>query len=111
MKGESIADFSRRLRALVDTGTVDRLVLDLRLNRGGDGTLNRPLLLSLIKARKLEGPGKLFVIIGRSTFSAAQFLVNQLEAYTDAVFVGEPSGGKEPVQSTKYKVQSSKKIV
>jgi hypothetical protein len=70
------------------------LVLDLRLNRGGNGTLNRPLLVSLIKARKLEGPGKQFVIIGRSTFSAAQFLVNDLERYTEAVFVGEPSGGK-----------------
>src|SRR5688572_391776 len=44
--------------------------------------------------KKLEGEGKLFVLIGRSTFSAAQFLVNDLEQYTDAVFVGEPSGGK-----------------
>jgi tetratricopeptide (TPR) repeat protein len=92
--GESIEDFSRRLLAFMDTAAVERLVLDLRLNRGGDGTLNRPLLLSLIKARKLDRPGKLFAIIGRSTFSAAQFLVNELERYTDAVFVGEPSGGK-----------------
>jgi hypothetical protein len=91
---ESLADFSGRLLAFVDTAAVDRLVLDLRLNRGGDGTLNRPLLLALIKARKLDGPGRLFSIIGRSTFSAAQFLVNELEGYTDAVFVGEPSGGK-----------------
>jgi tetratricopeptide (TPR) repeat protein len=91
---ESLSQFSQRLLAFLDTVQVDRLVLDLRLNRGGDGTLNPPLLLSLIKARKLDGPGKLFVIIGRSTFSAAQFLVNELEQYTDAVFVGEPSGGK-----------------
>lgn len=94
MERESLADFSRRVLALVDTADVDRLVLDLRLNRGGNGTLNRPLLVSLIKARKLDGPGKLFAIIGRSTFSAAQFMVNDLERYTDAVFVGEPSGGK-----------------
>jgi tetratricopeptide (TPR) repeat protein len=94
MERESLADFSRRVLALVDTADVDRLVLDLRLNRGGNGTLNRPLLVSLIKARKLDGPGKLFAIVGRSTFSAAQFMVNDLERYTDAVFVGEPSGGK-----------------
>jgi hypothetical protein len=92
--GESLVDFSRRLLAFVDTAAVERLVLDLRLNRGGDGSFNRPLLLSLIKARKLEGEGKLFIVIGRSTFSAAQFMVNQLERYTDAIFVGEPSGGK-----------------
>ena len=36
--------------------------------------------------------GRLLVLIGGSTFSAAQTLVNQLERYTDACFVGEPSG-------------------
>jgi hypothetical protein len=91
---ESIAQFAGRLRAVVDSIPNTRLVLDLRLNRGGNGSLNRPLLLSLIKSKNLEGRGRLFVIIGRSTFSAAQFLVNELEQYTDAVFVGEPSGGK-----------------
>jgi len=91
---ESISQFADRLRALLDSASSPRLVLDLRLNRGGNGSLNRPLLLSLIKSRTLEGRGKLFVLIGRSTFSAAQFLVNDIEQYTDAVFVGEPSGGK-----------------
>ena len=91
---DSIERFSDRLRAFIDSAPVDRLVLDLRLNRGGNRSLNRSLLLSLIKSRKLEGRGKLFVVIGRSTFSAAQFLVNELEQYTDAIFVGEPSGGK-----------------
>ena len=91
---ETIAAFAGRLRAFVDSAAVDRLVLDLRLNRGGDGTLNTPLVLSLIRSPKLEGPGRLFVVIGRSTFSAAQFLVHDLEEYTDAVFVGEPTAGK-----------------
>jgi hypothetical protein len=91
---ESIAAFATRLRAFVDSGAVDRLVLDLRLNRGGDGTLNQPLVVNLIRSAKLEGPGRLFVLIGRSTFSAASFLVHDLEAYTDAVFVGEPTAGR-----------------
>jgi tetratricopeptide (TPR) repeat protein len=91
---ESVEDFSRRLLAFLDAADVSRVAVDLRLNRGGDGNLNRSLLLSLIKARKLDRPGSLFTLIGRSTFSAAQFLVNQLERYTNAVFVGEPSGGK-----------------
>jgi len=91
---QSIAAFAARLRAFMDSGAVDRLVLDLRLNRGGDGTLNQPLILSLIRSPKLEGPGRLFVLIGRATFSAAQFLVHDLEEYTDAVFVGEPTAGR-----------------
>ena len=101
---ESLADFSQRILAFLDTTDVQRVVLDLRLNRGGNGSLNRPLILSLIKARKLDQAGSLFVLIGRSTFSAAQFLVNELEHYTDAVFVGEPSAGKANHYSDSRKI-------
>jgi tetratricopeptide (TPR) repeat protein len=90
---ESLADFSKRLLAFVEANDVDRLVLDLRLNRGGDGTLLRPLVVGLVKS-KVNRPGRLFALIGRSTWSAAQFLLNELEEYTDVLFVGEPSGSK-----------------
>jgi tetratricopeptide (TPR) repeat protein len=91
---ETLADFSQRLFAFVDANPVERLILDLRLNRGGNGELLRPLVKGIIRARKIDQPGKLFAIIGRSTWSAAQFLLNDLERYTNALFVGEPSGSK-----------------
>jgi peptidase S41-like protein len=90
---ESLADFSKRLFAFVEANDVEKLVLDLRLNRGGNGSLLRPLVLGLIKS-KVNRPGHLFVLMGRSTWSAAQFLLNRLENYTDVLFVGEPSGSK-----------------
>jgi tetratricopeptide (TPR) repeat protein len=90
---ESLADFSKRMLAFVEANDVERLVLDLRLNRGGNGSLLRPLVLGLIKS-KVNRPGHLFTIMGRSTWSAAQFLLNRLEKYTDVLFVGEPSGSK-----------------
>jgi hypothetical protein len=93
-KDETLANFSKRLFDFVDANPVDRLVLDLRLNRGGNGEFNRPFLLDIIKSAKINQKGKLFAIIGRSTFSAAQFLVNDLEKYTNTIFVGEPSGSK-----------------
>jgi tetratricopeptide (TPR) repeat protein len=90
---ETLAGFSRRLAAFIDANSVEKLVLDLRLNRGGNGTLLLPLVATLVKS-KINKPNKFFTIIGRSTFSAAQFLVNNLERYTDTIFVGEPSGSK-----------------
>ena len=90
---ESLADFSKRLFAFVEANDVDRLVLDLRLNRGGNGTLLRPLVVGLIRS-KVNQRGRLFVLMGRSTWSAAQFLLNELEDYTEVIFVGEPSGSK-----------------
>jgi hypothetical protein len=91
---ETIEAFAKRLFAFVESRRVERLVLDLRLNRGGNGALNRPLLLGLIRATKVDRKGRLFAIIGRSTWSAAQGLVNELEKYTNTTFVGEPTGGK-----------------
>jgi tetratricopeptide (TPR) repeat protein len=91
---ETIEAFAKRLFAFVEAKPVERLVLDLRLNRGGNGALNRPLLLGLIRSTKVDQKGRLFTIIGRSTWSAAQGLVNELERYTNTTFVGEPTGGK-----------------
>jgi hypothetical protein len=100
---ETLADFVQRLFAFVEANAVERMVLDLRLNRGGNGTLLRPLEIGLIKS-KLDQRGKLFTIIGRSTWSAAQFLLNRLEKYTNTIFVGEPSGSKGNVYGDSRKI-------
>jgi tetratricopeptide (TPR) repeat protein len=91
---ETIEDFSKRLFAFVEANPVDRFVFDMRLNRGGNNALNKPLLLNIIKSHKIDQKGKLFAIVGRSTFSAAQNMVNDLERFTNTIFVGEPSGSK-----------------
>jgi hypothetical protein len=66
------------------------LMLDLRLNGGGDNTTYGPLLAEL--QRQAEA-AQLVVLISRITFSAAMQLVVDLEQRTNAVFVGEPTGG------------------
>lgn len=100
---ETLADFSKRLFAFIEANGVEKLVLDLRLNRGGNGMLLRPLLIGIIKSR-LDQPGKLFALIGRSTWSASQFLLNNLEKYTNVVFVGEPSGSKGNIYGDSRKI-------
>ncbi len=70
----------------------DRFVLDLRMNGGGDNTLLLPIIHELIRAESINQRGKLFVIIGRRTQSAAQNFINLFELHTNAIFVGEPSG-------------------
>ena len=92
-ESETLADFTKRMLAFADEKRAERLVLDLRLNRGGNGTLLRPLVVGLIKSR-FDQPGRLLVLMGRSTWSASQFLLDQLEKYTSVVFVGEPSASR-----------------
>ena len=64
----------------------------MRWNNGGNTYLSRPLVNRIIRSDKVNQPGKLFVIIGRRTFSAAQNTATYLERYTNAIFVGEPTG-------------------
>jgi hypothetical protein len=87
----SIDKFFTHVFGAAENGSVEKLVLDLRQNTGGNNLLNKPIITGLIKS-KLNRRGRLFVIIGRKTVSAAQNLVNEIEKYTDAILVGEPTG-------------------
>ena len=69
---------------------VRRVILDVRLNHGGDNTTYGSLLAIL--QRSAIGR-KTVVLIGRGTFSAAGNLVGEIKTSTRARFVGEPSGG------------------
>jgi hypothetical protein len=89
---ESIEAFTDRLVRFIDAHPVEALVIDIRGNPGGNNSRNRPLLKGLIGCVKLQEPGRVFVIIGRGTFSAAMMFAVDLEKYMDAIFVGEPTG-------------------
>ena len=89
---ETLAAFSARMIEAAEASGAERIVLDLRLNGGGNNYLNRGLVLALIGADGLNRYGRLFTIIGRNTFSAAMSLVSALERWTETVFVGEPTG-------------------
>jgi len=89
---ESLAAFSERLFKFIDENEVEKLVIDMRWNNGGNTFLLMPLVHGLIKNDKINHRGKLFVIIGRRTYSAAQNASTFFERHTNAVFVGEPTG-------------------
>jgi hypothetical protein len=89
---EPIPAFYQRVFEFIEQNDVDRLVLDVRLNGGGNNYKNKPIVTGIIGCDKINQPGKFFVIIGRRTYSACQNLVNELHNYTQAIFVGEPTG-------------------
>ncbi|HEX3102684.1 MAG TPA: S41 family peptidase, partial [Pyrinomonadaceae bacterium] len=87
-----LAQFFQEVETFAKTNDVDKLVLDVRQNGGGNNFLVPTIVRPIIRLEKLDQKGKFFVVIGRQTFSAAQNLVNSLEKYTNATFVGEPTG-------------------
>ena len=93
-ESEPLAGFTERLLQFSDTANIDKLIIDLRLNRGGNGNLIKPLEQGLLKRPKVNSRGKLYVLMGRSTWSAAQFFLNDMAEFSEATFVGEPSGSR-----------------
>jgi hypothetical protein len=85
---ESMADFGRRVGALLGGEGVRDAILDLRHNNGGDTFSYTELLRGLIAFSARPGC-RLYVLIGRDTYSAAANLTTDLERLVAPVFVGE----------------------
>lgn len=88
---QAIPDFYQEVFDFVENNDVERFILDVRLNGGGNNYKNKPIVTGLLRSKKINQPGRLFVILGRRTYSACQNLVNELHNYTNAIFVGEPT--------------------
>ncbi|MDQ6786332.1 MAG: hypothetical protein M3033_05880 [Acidobacteriota bacterium] len=91
-KKESLVDFSNRLFKFINETEVEKLVIDIRWNNGGNNSLLPSLVEGLVKNEKINRRGKLFVVIGRRVFSAGQNAATLFERHTNAIFVGEPTG-------------------
>jgi hypothetical protein len=88
---KTIAAFFINMAGFIEKNDVQKLILDIRTNGGGNNQLNKPMITNIIRSAKINQKGKFFCIIGRRTFSAAQNLVNELEKYTEVTFIGEPT--------------------
>jgi Peptidase family S41 len=84
--------FLRKLARLARGAKVRRVVVDVRLNGGGDNTTYGPLM-SLFSSPAVNTRGRLFLLTGRATFSAAANFAAEIDRDTRAIIVGEPTGG------------------
>ncbi len=90
--GKTMQQFADELDAFVKTAPIDRTVVDLRHNTGGDNHFYPPLLDLLRNNMVINRPDKLYIIIGRMTLSAAVNFATELEQSVHPIFVGEPTG-------------------
>lgn len=84
--------FVRRLTRLVSGPAVRRVIVDVRLNGGGDNTTYSPLT-GLFESARVNRPGRLYLLVGRATFSAAANFAAEIDRDSRATIVGEPTGG------------------
>jgi hypothetical protein len=94
---QASVDFFKQLDVLMAQSGVQRIVLDMRNNGGGFTSILSPWI-DEIQAGRFNQPGRLYVIVGRATFSAAMEATNHLKDRTAAIFVGEATGAKPRFQ-------------
>lgn len=89
---DTLRAFWPRVFKAAEDDKAEAIVIDIRWNGGGNLFLNDSLISAILSSPKFNEVGKLYVIMGRHTYSAAASLVGKLDRMTEAVFVGEPAG-------------------
>lgn len=91
-EGKDFEAFTRECAEALETPGAERILLDLRRNGGGNNFLLEPFRKRLLRSRFNRDNG-IYVLTSPATFSAAQNPCTRLDRDTQALFVGEPTGG------------------
>ncbi len=92
---QALKDHAALMFALIAKSHPVKLVIDMRDNGGGDNTEGYTWLIKPLKSRAdLNVKGRLFVLVGPLTFSAAMNNAAQFADETNATLVGQTIGEK-----------------
>lgn len=94
MKSRPFLAFASEVLRFLDRHPVEKFVLDLRNNGGGNSALAWPLLLGLEWRPKINRRGHLFCLIGNRTMSSGALNALDLKRRSRVLLVGEPTGQK-----------------
>lgn len=93
---EKYPDFNKFMDELLkelQEKQIDKFIIDLRNNTGGDDGLMNKFVGKICSDKKINKRGKIFVIAGRGTISSGVLACLSLKNFTKAIFCGEPTGG------------------
>lgn len=89
----SFKDFQKQIFRELKKQKVEKFIFDMRFNGGGNSIYGTKFVKKISK-NKINSDGKLYVVIGRKTFSSAILNTLDFKENTKAIIVGENTGGK-----------------
>jgi hypothetical protein len=89
----SFKEFEDKVINTIENNPIEKLIFDLRFNSGGSATQGTRLIEKISQLKEINKKGKLFVVIGRDTFSSAIINSMDFKRLTQAIFVGEQTSG------------------
>jgi hypothetical protein len=93
-KKPSIEEFKQKVYKTISEKPIKKFVFDMRYNGGGSSPQGTKFIEDLSHINKINQEGKLFVLIGRETFSSAIINTLDFQSKTKAILLGEETGGK-----------------
>lgn len=90
----SFSEFENKVFHTLDSLPAKKIVFDMRYNMGGSSAQGTAFVEQLGKYLERNPTTKLYVVLGRSTFSSAILNAIDFKRLTNAVFVGEETSGK-----------------
>ncbi|MDO8629407.1 MAG: S41 family peptidase [Phycisphaerales bacterium] len=91
---QTVSDLAGRILSTIDSNHVERLIVDLRTNGGGNSGLLESFVSRLASRPAMRRPGGVIVLIGRRTFSSAYLHADAMKKKLGAILIGEPTGQK-----------------
>ena len=88
---QNVQAFSDSIRMLMQRFNITKTVVDVRDNEGGDMRTMAPFIRLLVSDERINSPGRLFVITGQRSASAASNFTNTIELNSNAILIGEPT--------------------
>ena len=82
--------FVNDIKTILENDNPRTILIDLRLNSGGNSEIVKPLTSELLKYRDKT---KIYSAISRKTYSSGRFAVRDFLVELDAILIGEPTGG------------------
>ena len=90
----SFREFEEKIFKTLKEEPVEKIIFDMRYNGGGSSAQGTVFIEKLAKFLEINPTIKTYVVLGRATFSSAILNAMDFKNLTNAVFVGEETGGK-----------------
>lgn len=93
MKGNLFLNFNYKMFSTINDDDIDKFVIDLRHNSGGNSSVINPFLKSIAELSSTNPEMQIYVIIGRSTFSSGVMAALDIKNKVPIMIIGECTGG------------------
>jgi len=93
-KDKPLSVVTEAMLSSLEEKDVKKVIIDLRGNGGGNSGLLNSFIEGLHRNGEINRKGRIFVLVDRNTFSSAVINAIDLKNKTEAILVGEPTGGK-----------------